>query len=126
MAKTDCSVESCGRASSTFHPSYPEWGIGPQPAWRTKQDRLRAHLFIGGVYHRVYMLRTLLQRKDSHISWAGLCEHPSSWVRVTTTLTTVEGALISTHGTPAATPGSRRSHWRVGEDSPQRLQRWHS
>ena len=70
--------------------------IGLRPIWHTKQDRIRAHLFLAVLaYHGVHLLRTLLQRKGIRTSWAGLRNQLSGWVRVTTTMRTKEGQLIS-------------------------------
>ena len=70
--------------------------IGLRPIWHAKQDRIRAHLFLAVLaYHGVHLLRTLLQRKGIHTSWAGIRNQLSGWVRVTTTMKTKAGELIT-------------------------------
>lgn len=70
--------------------------IGLRPIWHAKQDRIRAHLFLAVLaYHGVHLLRTLLQRKGIRTSWAGIRNQLSGWVRVTTTMRTREGELMS-------------------------------
>ena len=70
--------------------------IGLRPIWHVKQDRIRAHLFLAVLaYHGVHLLRTLLQRQGIHTSWAGIRDRLASWIRVTTTMKTKAGELIT-------------------------------
>lgn len=70
--------------------------IGLRPIWHVKQDRIRAHLFLAVLaYHGVHLLRTLLQRQGIHTSWAGIRNRLAGWMRVTTTMQTNAGELVS-------------------------------
>ena len=64
----------------------------PCPIWHTKQDRIRAHLFLAVLaYHGVHLLRMLLQRHGIRTSWARIRQQLSNWMR----LTTKDGEVIT-------------------------------
>ena len=56
-------------------------------------------------YHGMHLLRTLQQRKGIHTSWAGVRNRLAGWMRVTTTMRTKAGELISSRQDTRADAG---------------------
>lgn len=101
--------------------------IGLRPIWHAKQDRIRAHLFLAVLaYHGVHLLRTLLQRHGIRTSWAGIRQQLSSWVRLTTTLTTKDGELINSRQDTRPNPEAVALARAVGVQPRLHRKRWRS
>ena len=75
----------------------PKKDLSLRPVWHVEQDRIQAHLMIVVLdYHEVHLLCMLLPRVGIHTDWVRVPNKFASWMRVTTTLKTAEGDLIST------------------------------
>ena len=69
--------------------------LGLRPIWHHKDERVSTHLFIAVLaYHGVHLIRTRLQARGIRLSWQSIRERLSTWVRITTTVRQVNGALI--------------------------------
>ena len=71
--------------------------LGLRPVWHTLDNQIRAHLFLSVLaYHAVHLIRTRLKQRGNNLGWASIRNRLQNWVRVTTTLREVDGAVIAT------------------------------
>ena len=78
--------------------------LGLRPIWHTREDRIQAHLFLAVLaYHAVQLIRTRLRGAGTSLRWQSIRHRLHTWVRITTTLQTVQGEQIVTRqdGCPA-------------------------
>lgn len=69
--------------------------LGLRPIFHQLDRRIAAHLFIAVLaYHAVHLIRTRLAAKGIHLCWSSIRTRMAPWVRVTTRLREVGGALI--------------------------------
>ena len=78
---------------ATFRSLKSEWGL--RPIWHSKDSRISSHLFITVLaYHGVHLIRTRLKAQGINLSWQSIRTRMRSWVRITTTVRQVNGALL--------------------------------
>ena len=69
--------------------------LGLRPIWHSKDSRISSHLFITVLaYHGVHLIRTRLKAQGINLSWQSIRTRMRSWVRITTTVRQVNGALL--------------------------------
>ena len=69
--------------------------LGLRPIFHQLDRRIAAHLFIAVLaYHAVHLIRTRLAAKGIHLCWSSIRTRMAPWVRVTTRLREIGGALI--------------------------------
>ena len=69
--------------------------LGLRPIFHQLDRRIAAHLFIAVLaYHAVHLIRTRLAAKGIHLCWSSIRTRMATWVRVTTRLREIGGALI--------------------------------
>ena len=78
--------------------------LGLRPIWHTREDRIQAHLFIAVLaYHAVQLIRTRLRAAGIALRWQSIRQRLRPWMRITTTLQTVNGEQIVTRQDGRAT-----------------------
>ena len=69
--------------------------LGLRPIWHSKDSRISSHLFITVLAcHGVHLIRTRLKAQGINLSWQSIRTRMRSWVRITTTVRQVNGALL--------------------------------
>ena len=80
---------------AVFHALKGELGL--RPVWHRLDKQVRAHLFLSALaYHAVHLIRTRLKQGGNNLSWDSIRNRLQNWVRITTTLQEVDGAVIAT------------------------------
>ena len=84
---------------AVFHALKGELGL--RPVWHRIDKQVRAHLFLSALaYHAVHLIRTRLKQGGNNLSWDSIRNRLQNWVRITTTLQEVDGAVIATRQIP--------------------------
>ena len=70
--------------------------LGLRPIYQSLDRRVSAHLFIAVLaYHALHLIRTRLRAQGIRLSWQSIREELRGWTRVTTTVRTTDGTLIT-------------------------------
>ena len=83
--------------------------LGLRPIHHSLDRRVSAHLFIAVLaYHGVHLIRTRLRAQGIRLSWQSIREELRDWTRVTTTVRTTDGTLITNRQDVRPTPEAAR------------------